>query len=71
VNDWFKADYYATSAKDNPKGPDSGDMRVLRGGGYTQLDPTGPAEYRSTYRLARAPDAVDPAFGFRCAKDLS
>jgi serine/threonine protein kinase len=71
VNDWFKADYYATSPKDNPNGPASGDMKVLRGGGYTQLDPTGPAEYRSTYRLARASDAVDPAFGFRCAKDLS
>jgi serine/threonine protein kinase len=71
VNDWYEPDYYAHSPKVNPPGPESGNVRVLRGGGYIQLDGTGPAEYRTTYRLARAPETTDPAFGFRCAKNAS
>lgn len=31
VNDWYAADYYATSPVDNPRGPASGDQRVVRG----------------------------------------
>jgi serine/threonine protein kinase len=69
VNDWFQADYYASSPKENPSGPASGEMRTLRGGGYIQLDGAGPDEYRTTYRLARKPETTDPAFGFRCAQD--
>jgi formylglycine-generating enzyme required for sulfatase activity len=30
--DWYDADYYRKSPKNNPKGPDSGTERVLRGG---------------------------------------
>ncbi len=70
VNDWYQPDYYASSPKLNPTGPTNGLMRVLRGGGFTQLDPTGSSEYTGTYRLPRAPDMIDPAFGFRCAKDV-
>jgi hypothetical protein len=71
VNDWYKDDYYATSPKSSPTGPSNGLMRVLRGGGFAQLDPTGPFEFTATYRLARSPDATDPSFGFRCAKDIA
>lgn len=67
VNDWYQPDYYTTSPVDNPTGPTLGEMRVLRGGGYTQLDLSGSDEYRTTYRLARKPDLIDPAVGFRCA----
>ncbi len=69
VNDWYQADYYATSPKENPTGPANALMRVLRGGGFSQLDPAGSPEYTTTYRLARSPDTTDPAFGFRCAMD--
>jgi len=31
VNDWYAADYYARSPVDNPKGPTSGEERVVRG----------------------------------------
>ena len=71
MNDWFQDDYYANSPKERPTGPASGEKRVLRGGGFQQLDGAGPAEYRATYRLARPPEATDPAFGFRCARDAS
>ncbi|HLY26085.1 MAG TPA: SUMF1/EgtB/PvdO family nonheme iron enzyme, partial [Aggregatilineales bacterium] len=71
VSDWYQPDYYTSSPKDNPTGPTNGLMRVLRGGGFVQLDPTGQAEYMTTYRLARPPETVDPAFGFRCARDVT
>lgn len=71
VNDWFQEDYYAHSPKDNPPGPSIGQEHVLRGGGFKQLDPAGPAEYRTTFRLARSANTTDSDFGFRCAKDLN
>ena len=32
--DWYNADYYAESPTKDPKGPEQGEFRVLRGGGY-------------------------------------
>ncbi len=32
--DWYQRDYYASSAKKNPKGPATGAYRVLRGGSF-------------------------------------
>jgi formylglycine-generating enzyme required for sulfatase activity len=32
--DWYDKDYYKNSPKQNPKGPDSGNIRVLRGGSW-------------------------------------
>jgi len=34
VNDWYNKNYYKNSPKDNPKGPNSGTVRVLRGGSW-------------------------------------
>ena len=31
-NDWYSSDYYSNSPRNNPQGPSSGSMRVLRGG---------------------------------------
>ena len=35
VSDWYDADYYKNSPKDNTKGPSSGSARVLRGGSWS------------------------------------
>lgn len=35
VNDWYSEDYYTSSPKVNPRGPDSGLTKVLRGKGMT------------------------------------
>ena len=32
--DWYSRDYYATSPRKNPKGPDTGAYRVVRGGSF-------------------------------------
>jgi formylglycine-generating enzyme required for sulfatase activity len=34
VQDWYSRDYYASSPRKNPKGPDTGAYRVLRGGTF-------------------------------------
>ena len=33
-NDWYQVDYYASSPADNPRGPDQGEKKLLRGGGF-------------------------------------
>lgn len=33
-SDWYSWSYYSSSPQNNPKGPSSGDSRVLRGGSY-------------------------------------
>ena len=72
VYDWYNADYYSESLKDNPKGPDSGSMRITRGGNYnTRIDLDG--GFRGgllLYERFSAPGEFGyDEVGFRCAKD--
>ncbi|MCI5146596.1 MAG: formylglycine-generating enzyme family protein, partial [Candidatus Electrothrix sp. AR3] len=60
-HDWYGADYYASSPKDNPTGPNSGTDRVLRGGYYFGYS----LNCRSVFRDHRPPEERDDAFGFR------
>ncbi len=70
VNDWFGEDYYATSEGfDDPRGPSTGDQRILRGGGSADRNPVGATEFTTTFRLPASPDTLDASFGFRCATD--
>ncbi len=65
VADWFDDDYYAHSPKANPKGPDSGTTKVLRGGNWYYK-----AYYmRSAYRFNDKPEATKIWQGFRCSGD--
>ncbi len=63
--DWYDSEYYSSSPQDNPKGPDSGTRRVLRGGGWL---------YRSGTRLGVANRSSDfPSYshydiGFRLVR---
>ena len=45
--DWYGAEYYAKSPADDPTGPDTGDVRVLRGGSWG----SGPDDARSAVRF--------------------
>jgi formylglycine-generating enzyme required for sulfatase activity len=62
--DWYGAGYYAVSPADDPTGPDSGDVRVLRGGSWH----LGPDGTRSAGRLWLTPDSRDYGAGFRVAR---
>lgn len=67
VWEWV-ADYYAPYGKDeskDPKGPDSGDERVIRGGAWNA---SYPSWVRPTFRYHDAPTKRSYGIGFRCAK---
>lgn len=64
VADWFAPEYPRADAV-NPKGPDMGDRRVVRGGGY----PHGSAWLRGAAREKEGPGERAPWLGFRCARD--
>jgi formylglycine-generating enzyme required for sulfatase activity len=62
VQDWFGEDYYSKSPSSDPRGPSSGDFRMLRGCCWSSN-----AEHcRSADRSSIAPSELD-AVGFRLA----
>lgn len=65
VADWYEKDYYAIAPDSNPRGPESGMYRVLRGGSWADE-----AKYLTcAYRSWARPKERSPNIGFRCAKD--
>jgi formylglycine-generating enzyme required for sulfatase activity len=66
VADWFDPTYYANSPKNNPKGPESGDFRVLRGGAWDTPRVVNFTWLRQTFM---PPSDARTVTGFRCAKD--
>ncbi len=65
VADRYHSRYYASSPEENPKGPKTGDARVMRGGAWF----TQPADQlRTTVRYITREDKADDSIGFRCAK---
>lgn len=65
VMDVYDDDTYAASPRDNPRGPDRGPFRVVRGGGWLG----GKMCADVVNRTALKPSWVDFAVGFRCARD--
>ncbi|MBN2043457.1 MAG: SUMF1/EgtB/PvdO family nonheme iron enzyme [Anaerolineales bacterium] len=63
VHDWYGADYYQNSPSANPPGPDTGELRVWRGGGYNSSNEGVFSYLRDSFR----PDEAQPDLGFRCA----
>lgn len=64
--DWYGADYYDKSPRDDPRGPDAGDHRVVRGGAWALqntscrsaargFQPPGEAKNTTGFRVARSP----------------
>ena len=62
--DWYGAAYYATSPTDDPTGPDSGNVRVLRGGSWFDW----PFDCRSAVRFMFVPYCRYDFVGFRVAR---
>jgi formylglycine-generating enzyme required for sulfatase activity len=65
VSDWYSGNYYALSPSENPQGPSSGSVRVLRGGSWNDSS----AGVRSSYRRTNGPDGADMYLGFRVARN--
>jgi len=64
-SDWYDPNYYQNSPKSDPKGPESGKYRVIRGGMWLRFA----YQMRSADRAAQSPDRRNNTTGFRCAKD--
>lgn len=65
--DWYDSDYYRTSRRDNPKGPEAGTWRVLRGGSWHN----DPRSVRVSFRNRNGPASRNDKYGFRCAGEAS
>jgi len=63
VADWYDESYYQRAPERNPKGPNSGQYRVFRGGAWLIY----PWDLRSSYRYAENPMYRHHYLGFRCA----
>lgn len=66
--DWFSADYYTHSPETDPRGPDHGTDRVMRGGSFL-CHHTYCHRYRVAARSHNTPDSSSANIGFRCAND--
>jgi formylglycine-generating enzyme len=70
-NDFYKVDYYQESLPSDPKGPDAGQTKVVRGGAWRfSAD-----KCRSGYRYNENPGYSDVCFGydiygFRCVRKI-
>jgi formylglycine-generating enzyme required for sulfatase activity len=63
VSDWYASDAYSQHSPVNSGGPESGNLRGVRGGSWT----TDSIYLRTTYRAARSPLSSWIDVGFRCA----
>jgi len=63
-SDWYGENYYASSPRDDPRGPSSGTARVLRGGSWSHFAQS----CRSAYRYRYTPDARRYSYGFRLTR---
>ena len=64
VADWYAAGFSRAQAQ-NPKGPDSGTAKVIRGGGWMDAA----ERITTTKRMYVTPDQRMEDIGFRCARD--
>ena len=64
--DWYGADYYGQSPKNDPSGPPTGSRRVDRGGNWRD----GAKHCRSAYRDWFLPSSRYGSLGFRPAFSL-
>ncbi|MBI3797731.1 MAG: formylglycine-generating enzyme family protein, partial [Deltaproteobacteria bacterium] len=62
--DWYDATYYQRSPAEDPRGPEKGQDRVVRGGSWNDV----PWVVRVSYRFRSDPGHRRGGVGFRCAR---
>ncbi|MFC1627697.1 formylglycine-generating enzyme family protein [Gemmatimonadota bacterium] len=69
-NDYYDEGYFLNSPERNPRGPDLGDLRIVRGGAWDSSE----EDCRSGYRVGSASVddgcLVSDAIGFRCVRGV-
>jgi formylglycine-generating enzyme required for sulfatase activity len=66
VADWYKADYYLNSPKDNPQGPEQGSTRSVRSSAFN----SGANQTQAFNRFYSTADTQRNNLGFRCVVDI-
>jgi len=66
VSDWYQYDYFSSSPTNNPKGPATGDCKVVKGGGWFLCE----CYLRPANREPRGAGDHDHGLGFRLASDV-
>lgn len=67
-SDYFDRDYYRRSPQVDPRGPDTGRTRIMRGGSFLCHD-SYCNRYRVAARSSNTPDSSASNIGFRIARD--
>jgi iron(II)-dependent oxidoreductase len=67
TNDWYDNNYYPFMPKRNPRGPETGKYKSVRGAGFADQGGHG-EEKLVDYRNFSDPDTRMTTIGFRCAK---
>jgi formylglycine-generating enzyme required for sulfatase activity len=65
--DWYGQDYYAGAPERDPEGPESGMLKVLRGGAWNVQR----GWVRGAHRHKGLPTSRNVTHGFRCAQDAT
>lgn len=63
-SDWYASDAYRRVPPNDPRGPERGAARVMRGGSWNERS----ISCRVSNRLEMTPSIIGFVFGFRCAK---
>ncbi len=66
VQDWYDKDYYHVSPNRNPKGPETGLLKVIRGGSWHSFE----SDIRTAARGKGGFALKTHGTGFRCARDV-
>ncbi len=66
IADWYSADYYGLGERRDPRGPQTGNLRVVRGGSWVNDRIT---MLRCAYRHKVPPDTYAYSVGFRIVCD--
>jgi formylglycine-generating enzyme required for sulfatase activity len=66
TRDWYDAGYYAHAPASDPRGPERGTLKVMRGGCWA----SGESSLRTTCRKAELPATWAPNVGLRCVYPL-
>jgi formylglycine-generating enzyme required for sulfatase activity len=69
-NDVYDTNYYKRSPSKNPRGPEGGDIKVLRGGGWHDSPDCLRSSWRAGENLSFADACIMDSMGFRCVKSI-
>ena len=68
-NDVYGENYYKTSPSDDPRGPEQGEIKVLRGGGWQDRIGSIRSSWRAGENFSFVDACVMDSMGFRCARN--